>query len=44
MAGQWDRWTKLELDTRDFDTERSSAYVEKARAEGIALTTLAELG
>ncbi|WP_406447451.1 GNAT family N-acetyltransferase [Streptomyces sp. NBC_00876] len=38
------QWVKLELDTAAFDADRFGAYVTRCRDEGIALTTLAELG
>ncbi|MFI6080379.1 GNAT family N-acetyltransferase [Streptomyces sp. NPDC051217] len=37
-------WIKLELDVRTFDAARFVKYVERCRAAGIRLTTLAELG
>jgi RimJ/RimL family protein N-acetyltransferase len=35
---------RLELDVRTFDAARFTPYIERCQAEGIRLTTLAELG
>jgi RimJ/RimL family protein N-acetyltransferase len=37
-------WVKLELDVASFDERRFEEYVARCHAEGIHLTTLAELG
>ncbi|MFE6780282.1 GNAT family N-acetyltransferase [Streptomyces sp. NPDC057702] len=39
-----DRWVRLELDVAGFDGARFASYVERCRAEGLRLVTLAELG